>query len=67
MLCPPDLRPPDEVIERAVTYLIRNLPRIAVMVNEDLHTFMPASHAVRGLLYAYGLQWGPPEWLLASE
>jgi len=63
MLCPPDLRPPPYILDAAVLHLLRNLPDQRDIIESDFHAYMPASHAVRALLYAFDYQWACPDWL----
>ncbi len=63
VLCPPELRPPDPVLRKAVRYLIGTLPGFEGGVQADFHVYLPASHAVRGLVLATGRQWADPAWL----
>jgi hypothetical protein len=61
--CPPELRPRDEVLAMAATYLARTLPGLTPEIEADFHVFAPATHAVRALLNVRGVRWAEPEWL----
>jgi hypothetical protein len=65
-ICPPSIRPPDDVMARAASYLVRNMSRTRAMIAEDFHAYPPATHAVRALLLLSGKRWADPSWLIAE-
>jgi hypothetical protein len=65
-ICPPGIRPADDVLARAASYLVRNMPHTRAMIDEDFHIYPPATHAVRALLLLSGKRWADPKWLNAG-
>jgi hypothetical protein len=65
-ICPPSIRPADDVLARAASYLVRNMSRTRAMIDEDFHAYPPATHAVRALLLLSGKRWTDPRWLSAG-
>jgi hypothetical protein len=65
-ICPASIRPADDVLARAASYLVRNMSRTRAMIDEDFHTYPPATHAVRALLLLSGKRWADPRWLTAG-
>jgi hypothetical protein len=61
-LCPPAARPRPDIIARAATFLKRHTPGIRQLIAEDFHCYLPATHAVRGMLLISGKRWAKPEW-----
>jgi hypothetical protein len=55
-ICPPELRPAEEVMERSVRYLARAIPHHGLLaVQSDWHAFLPLSHAAKALATTCGL------------
>jgi hypothetical protein len=65
-ICPPSIRPADDVLARAASYLVRNMSRTRAMIVEDFHAYPPSTHAVRALLLLSGKRWADPSWLTAG-
>ncbi|SIO07638.1 hypothetical protein SAMN05444166_2326 [Singulisphaera sp. GP187] len=53
IICPPELRPHDHVLNRSVMFIINRMPEIDDTVLNDWHHYLPISHAARVLRVAF--------------
>jgi len=66
---PVSLRIPDIHLRKAVGYILASRHEIPLLVHEDWHIYMPASHAVRAVILSMGFNSAGDAWreLLAEE